>query len=58
MIDLDKKSSETCLKIEQYLRKYALLYSKCAKGLDSNVSPEEMNTELMRMAGYDYFYFL
>ncbi|VVC25640.1 WD40/YVTN repeat-like-containing domain,WD40-repeat-containing domain,Neuroblastoma-amplified sequence [Cinara cedri] len=51
MSDLDTKSSETCPEIEQYLRKYALLYSKCAKGLDSNVSPEEMNKELMRMAG-------
>lgn len=58
MSDLDTKSSEPCLKIEQYLRKYALLYSKCAKGLDSNVSPGEMNKELLRMAGYNHFYFL
>lgn len=58
MTDIDTKSSETCPIIEQYIHKYALLYSKCAKGLDSNVSPKEMNKELMRMAGYNYVYFL
>lgn len=54
MSDLDAQSSVSDLKIGSYLRKYALLYSKCAKGLDSNVSPEEMNKELIRMAGYDF----
>lgn len=52
MSDLDAQSSESHHKIGQYLRKYALLYSKCAKSLDSNVNPEEMNKELIRMAGY------
>ncbi|KAF0758392.1 neuroblastoma-amplified sequence-like, partial [Aphis craccivora] len=50
MSDLDVKSSISDPKIGHYLRKYALLYSKCAKGLDMNVSPEEMNKELLRMA--------
>jgi len=58
MSDLDVQTSEPRLKTGQYLRKYALLYSKCAKGLDSNVSPEEMNKELIRMAGYDLNWFL
>lgn len=52
MSDLDTQSSNFQSEMGQYLRKYALLYSKCAKGLDSNVSPEEMNKELIRMAGY------
>lgn len=52
MSDLDTQSSESHNKIGQYLRKYALMYTKCSKGLDSNVSPEEMNKELIRMAGY------
>ncbi|KAL5242667.1 hypothetical protein ACI65C_010077 [Semiaphis heraclei] len=51
MSDLDAQSSISDLKVGHYLRKYALLYSKCAKGLDLNVSPEEMNKELIRMAG-------
>jgi len=51
MFDLDAQSSESQPIIGQYLRKYALLYSKCAKGLDSNVNPEEMIKELIRMAG-------
>ncbi|XP_026806626.1 neuroblastoma-amplified sequence-like [Rhopalosiphum maidis] len=50
MSDLDVKSTESDSKIAHYLRKYALLYSKCAKSLDLNVSPEEMNKELIRMA--------
>ncbi|CAH1737258.1 unnamed protein product [Aphis gossypii] len=50
MSDLDVKSSISDSKIGHYLCKYALLYSKCAKGLDMNVSPEEMNKELIRMA--------
>jgi len=58
MSDLDAQTSEPRLRTGQYLRKYALLYSKCAKGLDSNVSPEEMNKELIRMAGYDLNDFL
>lgn len=58
MSDLDTQSLESHLIIGQYLRKYALLYSKYAKDLDSNVSPEEMNKELIRMAGYAlYIYF-
>lgn len=56
MSDLDEQSSECHLEIGQYLRKYALLYSKCAKNLDSNVSPEEMNKELIRMAGWVYIH--
>lgn len=55
MSDLDAQTSEPHLHTGQYVRKYALLYSKCAKGLDSNVSPEEMSKELVRMAGYKYF---
>ena len=51
MSDLDTQSSVHDLEIGNYLRKYALLNSKCAKGLDLNVSPEEMNKELVRMAG-------
>jgi len=51
MSDLDAQSSVSDLEIGNYLRKYALLNSKCAKGLDLNVSPEEMNKELIRMAG-------
>lgn len=57
MFDLDAKPSESQSKTAQYLRKYALLYGKCTKGLDVNVSPEDMNKELIRMAGcYIYFY--
>lgn len=52
MSDLDAHSPECQPEMGQYLRKYALLYTKCAKGLDSNVSPEEMHKELIRMAGY------
>lgn len=58
MSDLDTQSSESHLKIGEYLRKYALLYSKCAKDLDSNVSPEEMNKELIRMAGYIHYTYI
>jgi len=54
MSDLDVKSSVSVPKIGYYLRKYALLYSKCAKGLDKNVNPEEMNKELIRMARYKF----
>lgn len=54
MSNLDSQSSVSDLKIGHYLRKYALLYSKCAKGLDLNVNPEEMNKELIRMAGYNF----
>lgn len=54
MSNLGAKPKESQPKIGQYLRKYALLYSKCAKSLDSNVSPEEMNKELIRMARYAY----
>lgn len=57
MSELDVQSSESQAKLGQYLRKYALLYSKCAKGMDSNVSLEEMNKELLRMAGYNIFFF-
>lgn len=56
MSDLDAQSSISDLKVGHYLRKYALLYSKCAKGLDLNVSPEEMNKELIRMAGYNLLF--
>lgn len=56
MSDLDVKSSISDSKIGHYLRKYALLYSKCAKGLDMNVSPEEMNKELIRMARYEFLF--
>lgn len=58
MSDVDTQTSEAHHQIGQYLRKYALLYSKCSKGLDCNVNPEEMNKELIRMAGYIYFIFL
>lgn len=58
MFDLDAKPLESQPKTTQYLRKYALLYSKCAKGLDVNVSPEDMNKELIRMAGYYIYLFL
>lgn len=50
MSDIDTQSSESQSIIEQYLRKYALLHSKYVKGLDTNVSAEEMNKELIRMA--------
>jgi len=56
MSDLDAQSSISDLKVGHYLRKYALSYSKCAKGLDLNVSPEEMNKELIRMAGYNLLF--
>jgi len=56
MSDLEAQSSVSDLKIGHYLRKYALLYSKCAKGLDLNVSPEEMNKELIPMAGYNFLF--
>lgn len=52
MSHLDTHPPECQPKMGQYLHKYALLYTKCAKGLDSNVSPEEMHKELIRMAGY------
>lgn len=58
MSDLDTQSSEIHLKIGQYLRKYALLYSKCAKDLDSNVNPEDMNKELIRMARYIHYIYI
>lgn len=51
---LDTQSSASEHNIGQYLRKYALLYSECTKGLDSNLSPEEMKKELIRMAKYDF----
>lgn len=57
MFDLDAKPSKSQSKTAQYLRKYALLYSKCAKGLNVNVSPEDMNKELIRMAGYYIYLF-
>lgn len=57
MSELDVQSSESHAQLGQYLRKYALLYSKCAKGLDSNVSLEEMNKELLRMAGCIIFFY-
>jgi len=57
MSDLDAKSTESDSKIAHYLRKYALLYSKCAKSLDLNVNPEEMNKELIRMARYKFIFY-
>jgi len=56
MSDLDAQSSISDLKVGHYLYKYALLYSKCTKGLDLNVNPEEMNKELLRMAGYNLLF--
>lgn len=56
MSNLGSPSSDSHSEIKKYLYKYALLYSKCAKGIDSNVSPEEMNKELIRMARYVNFY--
>lgn len=57
MFDQDAIPSKSQPKTTQYLRKYALLYGKCAKGLDVNVSPEDMNKELIRMAGYYIYLF-
>jgi hypothetical protein len=56
MSNLNAQPSLSEPEIGQYLRKYALLYSKCSKGLDSNLSSEEMKKELIRMAGYDFLF--
>lgn len=51
MSHVDSQNTVPNSEISQYLHKYALLYTKCAKGSDSNVSEEEMSKELIRMAG-------
>ncbi|XP_050419826.1 NBAS subunit of NRZ tethering complex-like [Adelges cooleyi] len=42
--------TELVLDVVKYIRKYALLYSKCAKKIDLNVNTEDLNKELIRMA--------
>lgn len=43
MFRLDSQNTVSHSEISQYLHKCTLLYTKCAKGLDSNVNHEEIS---------------